>query len=182
MLVRQGCKLQQAGVQPLELAFRQRVEVDATNPLLRAGALQPTKKNLGSTRIRDRALAQTTLDLRITRRLPCTGALRGPRRYAARGTPTVRGVPGPSQRIRVLRRRSTSIRVYNRLAAATDSDLAATARTAPPRSASVSRVFSDRLEPMTSSYTFRRSGPGVATGYGDLLRFARLADRRGSRR
>ena len=60
----------------------------------------------------------------------------------------------PSQRIRVSRRRSTSIRVYKRLAAAADSDLAATARTAPPRSAGVSRAFSDRLEPMTSNYRF----------------------------
>jgi hypothetical protein len=56
-------------VQPLELAFRHRVEVDTTNPLLRTRTLQPTEKNLCSTGIGNRALTQTTLDLRITRRL-----------------------------------------------------------------------------------------------------------------
>jgi hypothetical protein len=38
-------------VQPLELTFRQRVEVDAPHALLGTRTLQPTKKNLGSTRI-----------------------------------------------------------------------------------------------------------------------------------
>jgi hypothetical protein len=52
-LVRQRCKLQQTGVQPLELAFRHRVEVDAPNALVDTRPLQPTKENLGSTRIRD---------------------------------------------------------------------------------------------------------------------------------
>src|SRR5436189_60938 len=51
----QGCKLQQAGVQPLELALRHRVEVNATNALVGTRALQPTKENLGSTGIRDLA-------------------------------------------------------------------------------------------------------------------------------
>ena len=56
-------------MQPLELAFRQGLEVDAPNALLDTRALQPTEKNLGSTRIRVRALTQAPLDLRITRRL-----------------------------------------------------------------------------------------------------------------
>jgi hypothetical protein len=67
--VRQQCEPQHAGVQPLELALRHRVEVDAPNTLLGTRALQPTKQNLGSTGIGDRAITQTTLDLRITRRL-----------------------------------------------------------------------------------------------------------------
>ena len=45
-LVRQRRKLQQAGVQPLQLAFRQRVEIDAPNALLDTRTLQPTKENL----------------------------------------------------------------------------------------------------------------------------------------
>ena len=94
MLVRQGCKLQQAGVQPLELAFRHRVEVDATNPLLGTGALQPTKKNLGSTGIRDRPLTQTTLDLRITRRLAARRVARPPSVRNSRDSDR-QGVPGP---------------------------------------------------------------------------------------
>ena len=57
LLVRQDCKLQQAGVQPLELALRQGVEVYAPNALVGTRALQPTKKNLGSTGLCDRALA-----------------------------------------------------------------------------------------------------------------------------
>ena len=71
LLVRQRCKLQQAGVQPLELAFGQGVEVDATNALLgtRADSLRPTKEDLGATGIRDRGLTQTALGLRIRRRL-----------------------------------------------------------------------------------------------------------------
>jgi hypothetical protein len=51
LLLRQGCKLQKAGVQPLQLALRQRVEIDTTNTLLGARTLQPTKKNLSSARI-----------------------------------------------------------------------------------------------------------------------------------
>ena len=38
-------KLQQAGVQPLEPAFRHRVEVDARNALLDMRALQPTGRS-----------------------------------------------------------------------------------------------------------------------------------------
>lgn len=34
LLLRQRCKLHQARVQPLELAFRHRVEIDATNLLV----------------------------------------------------------------------------------------------------------------------------------------------------
>jgi hypothetical protein len=68
-VVRQGCKLQQAGVQALELAFGYRVEVDATNALVGTKALQPKQQNLGGTRIGDCAFAQATLDLRIRRRL-----------------------------------------------------------------------------------------------------------------
>jgi hypothetical protein len=60
----------------------------------------------------------------------------------------------PTTRIRT---RDSHIR---RLAAATDGDLAATARAAPPRNAGVSRAFPDQLGPMTSSYTIRRSAPG----------------------
>jgi hypothetical protein len=71
-LVRQGCELQQAGVQALELALGHRAEVEATNMLLRARALQPTKKDLCSTRIRDRALTQTTFDFGIGRRRTVT--------------------------------------------------------------------------------------------------------------
>ena len=56
-LVRQRCKLQQAGVQPLELAFGQGVKVDATNALLDTRALQPTEENLGSAGIGDSALS-----------------------------------------------------------------------------------------------------------------------------
>jgi hypothetical protein len=44
-------------VQPLELAFGHRVEVDTTNALLDTRALQPTEKDLGNTRIGDRALS-----------------------------------------------------------------------------------------------------------------------------
>ena len=53
LLVRQRRKLQQAGVQPLELTFRHRVEVDTTNALLGTRALQPTDQELGSTGIGD---------------------------------------------------------------------------------------------------------------------------------
>jgi hypothetical protein len=77
LMVMQRCKLQQAGVQPLQLTLGHQVEVDTTNPLLRTRALQPTQENLGSTGIRDRALAQTTLDLRITRRLTATARCAG---------------------------------------------------------------------------------------------------------
>jgi hypothetical protein len=65
--VRQRCKLQQACVQALELAFRHRVEVDTTNALLGARALQPPKEDLGGTGIGNCALAQTTLDLGVAR-------------------------------------------------------------------------------------------------------------------
>jgi hypothetical protein len=79
-LVRQGCELQQARVQALELALGHRVEVDTTNALVDTRALQPTKKDLGSTRIENSALAQTTFDLRITARFT----------LSARGTDTNR--------------------------------------------------------------------------------------------
>ena len=51
LLIRQACKLQQAGVQPLQLAFRHRVEVDAPNPLLDTRALQPAQEDLRCTGI-----------------------------------------------------------------------------------------------------------------------------------
>ena len=76
-LLRQGRKLQKAGVQPLEVALGHRVEVDTTNALLGTRALQPTQQNLRSTRIRDRPLPQTTLDLRVTRGCHVCGGLRG---------------------------------------------------------------------------------------------------------
>ena len=62
----------QTRVQPLKLALGHRVEIDATNALVDTRALQPTKENLGSTRIGDHALAQTTLDLRVRRGLTAT--------------------------------------------------------------------------------------------------------------
>lgn len=64
--LRQGRKLQEAGVQPLQLAFRHRVEVDPTNAFLGTRALQPTQQDLGGTGIGDCALSQTTFDLRVT--------------------------------------------------------------------------------------------------------------------
>jgi hypothetical protein len=66
-------------VQPLQLAFRQGVEVDATNALLGTRALQPTKENLGSTGIGDCRLAQPTLDLRVRRGLALTAGCAAPR-------------------------------------------------------------------------------------------------------
>jgi hypothetical protein len=83
-LLWQGCELKEAGVQALELAFGDRVEVDAANTLLDTRALQPTKKNLG-TRIRDRTLAQATFDLaseggsglrRVARNFSCRTSFR----------------------------------------------------------------------------------------------------------
>ena len=90
LLVRQGRKPQQAGVQPLELAFRHRVEVDAPNPLLGTRALQPTEKDLGSTGIGDCALAQTALDLRVRRRAlrGCAVTPRAAGLHARGGTPS----------------------------------------------------------------------------------------------
>jgi 2-dehydropantoate 2-reductase len=61
------CELQQTRVQALQLAFRHRVEVDATNALLGTRAPQPTKENLGRTGIGNGALPQATLDLRVRR-------------------------------------------------------------------------------------------------------------------
>jgi hypothetical protein len=58
LLVRQRCKLQQDGVQPLQLAFRHRVEVETTNTLLGTRALQPTEENLSGAGIRNCALTQ----------------------------------------------------------------------------------------------------------------------------
>jgi tetratricopeptide (TPR) repeat protein len=59
----------ETGVQPLELAFRHRVEVDAPNSLVGTGALQPAKQDFGSTRVGDSALPQAPFDLRVRRRL-----------------------------------------------------------------------------------------------------------------
>jgi hypothetical protein len=72
VLLRQRCKLQQARVQPLQLAFRHRVEVDATNALLGTRALQPTKQDLSCARVCDRPLAQATLNLFVARGLTVT--------------------------------------------------------------------------------------------------------------
>jgi hypothetical protein len=77
LLVSQSCKLQHAGVQPLQLAFGHRVEVDAPNALLGVWALQPTKKNLRGTRIGDCLLAQATLNLRIRSGLAFTARCAG---------------------------------------------------------------------------------------------------------
>jgi hypothetical protein len=74
VLFRQRCKLQKASVQPLQLAFRHRVEVDTANALLGTRSLQPTKQNLGSTGIRDCAFAQTTFDLGVTGRFTDTAS------------------------------------------------------------------------------------------------------------
>src|SRR5436190_15603779 len=75
--LRQRCKLQQARVQPLQLAFRHRVEVDPTNPLLGTRALQPTEENLSSTGIGNGTLTQTTLDLPRHSEAPVYGGLLG---------------------------------------------------------------------------------------------------------
>jgi hypothetical protein len=56
------------------LALGHRVEVDATNALLATRALQPTKQNLGSTRIGDCALPQTTFNLGVTGRFKDTAS------------------------------------------------------------------------------------------------------------
>jgi hypothetical protein len=77
----------QTGIEGLQLRLRKRVEIDATNTLLRPRLLQPTEENLGSTRIRDRALAQPTFNLRITRRLTATAGCAVPRISRTDGTP-----------------------------------------------------------------------------------------------
>jgi hypothetical protein len=95
VLFRQRCKLQKASVQPLQLAFRHRVEVDPANPFLGVWSLQPTKENLGSTRICDRLLAQATFDLCVGRGLPCTArcaVVGGP---PGSGLENTGGPPGP---------------------------------------------------------------------------------------
>jgi hypothetical protein len=51
LLVRQHRNLQEARVQPLELAFGHRVVVDTANALVGTRALQPTEKDLRGTRI-----------------------------------------------------------------------------------------------------------------------------------
>ena len=79
-------------MQPLELAFRHRVEVETTNALLDTRALQRTKENLGSTGIRDCAFAQTTFDLRIRRGLVLTTGC-AVRSYARHRSPDRQGVP-----------------------------------------------------------------------------------------
>jgi hypothetical protein len=77
-------------MQPLQLALGHRVEVDATNALDRARALQPSKENLGCTRIGDRPLPQTTLDLRVGRRLTDTAGCAGRSSGTRCGTPAAR--------------------------------------------------------------------------------------------
>ena len=67
----------QACVQPLQLCLRHGVEIHARSGLGRAHPLQPPKENLRCTRIGDGALPQATLDLRVTRRITATFALRG---------------------------------------------------------------------------------------------------------
>ena len=59
-------------VQTLQLCLRHGVEIHTRSGLGRADSLQPTKQNLGSTGIRDRALTQTTLDLCVRRGLALT--------------------------------------------------------------------------------------------------------------
>ena len=49
-------KLQQTGVQPLQLCLRHGVWIHTWSGLGRADSLQPTKQDLGSTGIGDRAL------------------------------------------------------------------------------------------------------------------------------
>ena len=63
VLFRQRRKLQKAGVQPLQFAFRHRVEVDAPNPLLHTGTLQPAQEDLRGARVCDCLLAQAPFDL-----------------------------------------------------------------------------------------------------------------------
>jgi hypothetical protein len=65
-------QLQQTRVQTLQLRLRQRVEIHTPTLRLPASALQPTQNDLRRTRIGDRPLTQTTLDLRVTRRLTDT--------------------------------------------------------------------------------------------------------------
>ena len=55
-LVRQRRKLRQAGVQPLQLVFGHRVEIDTADALVGTRTLQPTQKNLGRTGIGNPAL------------------------------------------------------------------------------------------------------------------------------
>jgi hypothetical protein len=83
VLLRQRRKLQQPGVQALQLALGHRVEVYTTDTLIGTRPLQPTQKNLGSAGIRNGAFAQATLNLGVTRWLTvtpgCTAfALRSP--------------------------------------------------------------------------------------------------------
>ena len=93
LLLRQRCKLEQAGVQPLQLAFRHRVEVHTTNPFLDTRTLQPTQKNLGSTRVCDRLLAQSAFDLCVRRGLVLKARCAGSADLSCAGVPGTRGVP-----------------------------------------------------------------------------------------
>jgi hypothetical protein len=65
-------ELHQACVQTLQLRLRHGVEIHTRSDLGRTHPLQPTEKNLSCARVCDRLLAQTALDLGVTRRLPCT--------------------------------------------------------------------------------------------------------------
>jgi len=93
LLVRQRCKLQEAGVQPLELALREGVEIDATNAFLGTRPLQPTQKNLGGTRIGNSPLAQTTLDFCVGRRLTLSARCARDKCESMKYVCTLTGVP-----------------------------------------------------------------------------------------
>ena len=72
-----AAKLEQPRVQTLQLWLRQRIKIHTPSLRLPARALQPPQKNLGRTRIGDRPLAQTTLDLCVTRGLTNTTGCAG---------------------------------------------------------------------------------------------------------
>ena len=92
-LLGQRCKLQQAGVPTLELAFRHRVEVDTTNPLLSTRTLQPTKENQGRLRLsaRDSKLRGGTRRRPSSCSRARTTSSRPARRRRARARPARRG-------------------------------------------------------------------------------------------
>jgi hypothetical protein len=95
-LVGQRCELQQACVQPLEFTLGHRVEIDAPDTFLGPWALQPTKQDLGGARITDRALTQTTFDLRVTRRLALSTRRTRGRVIPASESPAFAGCNSPS--------------------------------------------------------------------------------------
>ena len=68
------CELHQTRVQMLQLCFRHAVEIH-TRWVVLTGPLQPAQEDLRCARVCDRLLAQTTLDLRITRRLTATATV-----------------------------------------------------------------------------------------------------------